>query len=127
MGEVGDVEQQGPLLVVGVGGLFVERGNFLADAAHPGFEVSGGFAEFAFAADFLAQTVAVGVVGLEGGLDPAAARVAGQDFLDLRRRVGPAARGEAGFDEVGLFADETDVEHRVGQIFNVPTAKHKRA
>ncbi len=98
-------------MLVGVGGLLVERGDFLADAAHLRFEVGGGFAQFALAADFLAEAVTVGVVGLERGLDPASARVAGEDFLDDRRGVGPPARGEAGFDEVGLFADETDVEH----------------
>ncbi len=109
--EVRHVEQPSPLVLVGLADTAVQLRDLFADAAHLRFQFDALLAVFPLLPDFLAQPVAVGVVGLELGFERAPPRVALQDSVNGRLGVGPAARGETGLHEIGLFADEADVEH----------------
>src|SRR5688572_8962634 len=61
-------------------------------------------------ANLLAQSLAIAIELLQGGLRLAALRIHPQHLIDLRRIVAPT-RGQPAFHKVGLFANEPDIEH----------------
>ena len=111
MRQVRQAEQHVPLVFVGDGGLTADLLDTLADAAHLGLLLAGVPAVFTADADFFAQPVALGLEMLALGLGGAARGVVGEELVHEGGPFG-AAEGEAGFDEVGVFADEADVEHK---------------
>ena len=82
---------------------------FLADPSHPVLEGRGIFAPAPRVPDFLAQAFPIGVALLQGGLHFAPLRIDREHVVDHRLLIA-APRGEPAFDNVGLFANEPDVE-----------------
>ena len=84
--------------------------NLLADFPHAHFKLTGRFTTAAFRADFFAQSISLRVELLQCGLIFSSLRIDAQKIIDLCF-LGSAARSQPAFHEVGLFANETNVEH----------------
>ena len=111
MRQIRNSEKQLFLLLVRGGCLLVQESNLIADFPHPRFEFLRVLSLCPFPADFLAQSFPVGVELLQSGLRLAPFRIHAQHFIDLRRVIVAATRRQPAFHKVGLFANETDVEH----------------
>jgi hypothetical protein len=87
-----------------------ELRGLVADLSDALLERCGIFAAAACAADFLAQTLAVGVALLQRRLQFASFRIDREHVVDPELIVAATSR-EPAFHKVGLFTNEPDVEH----------------
>ena len=98
------------LACIGLGGLLIEPGNVIAEGADLGLEGGGVLAFAAKRADLFGHAFAVGVDFLQLGFERPAEGVGIENRVDEGRGIA-AAGGEAFFDEIGFFSNETDIEH----------------
>ncbi len=110
-------EGQKEVTLLGVGGVGFRADliNALPDAAHFGFLGGGVLAVFATESDFFGEAVAITLQLLALSLGGAAGSIEGEDLIDQSGKRGIAG-GETLFDEVGIFAQEADVEHSPGSV-----------
>src|SRR6202011_1246024 len=85
--------------------------NLVADLSNLGLQIFCRFAAGFFPADFLAQSIPLGLQLLQLGLSLSPLRIDLQQLLDLRCVLAAAGRDPFA-NEIRLFANETNVEHR---------------
>ena len=125
--EVRNIEEQITLAFFRRGCLPNELCDLVADLPDMFLQLGGVFAPAAGTANFLAQTFPVGVALLQRRLHFPSLRVDREHFIDLPLIVSTATR-EPAFHEVGLFTDQTNIEHRqekdrinrINKIFLIP-------
>ncbi len=96
-------------------GFVFELRDFVAELAHLRLDRRGIFTLCFLGADFLAGAFAVALQLLELRLGRAALLIAGEDFIHGGNQRG-ITRRETLFHEVGLFAEEADIEHGAGKV-----------
>jgi hypothetical protein len=101
-----------------------EFGDLIADPPHLFFQTGGIFSLAPRSADFLAQAFAIRVALLQSGLHFSPLGVDPEHLLDLRL-VAAAAGRQPAFHEVGIFAEQTNVEHVAGVISPPPVPQPK--
>lgn len=110
MGNIGQAEEEFALPGIGGVGVFADLIDAAADLTHLSLDGRGVFAVLFGNADLFAGAIAFALEGLALGLSLAALLVDGEDLIDHGREVA-TAKGEALFDEVGVFAEKADIEH----------------
>jgi hypothetical protein len=125
VGEIWNIKQEIALAFLGEIGLPDEFGDFIANLSHFFFDRRGIFSSAASAADFLAQPFSVGIALLKRGFHFPPLRIYLQHFVDPDF-IAPAARRQPALDEIGLFTNETDIEH-AQQLSALPVDRKSKA
>ncbi len=109
--EVGQAKHDLTLLAVGVIGSLADFIEAVTDAPHLGFGGGGVEAVFAADADVFGEPIAILLKLLALGLCRAASGIESKDLINdgTQSRI---ALGEALFDEIRVFTQEADIEHR---------------
>ena len=118
--EVRDVEEDLALPGVEHGDGGIEFLHPAPERFHLRFESRAVLLRGAELPDFLAEAVAFGLEALEAGVRRAAFPVDRQHGVHGGFVAG-AARGEAGFDGVGVFANESNIEHELDRMNKIGT------
>jgi hypothetical protein len=98
------------LFLVQLGCGFIETRDIVSDAADTRLRFGGVFALAFLESDFFAESFPVRLEVLELGFGSAALFVALEDGVNARMGIA-ASRLEAVPDEIGVFAEKTDIEH----------------
>lgn len=109
--QIGDAEKQIALLHIAGVGFAADFIDAAADAAHLGLDGAGVLAVFLGDADLLADAVAVALQLLALGFGAAALGVDFEHLIDEGSMVA-ATVGEALFHRFGIFAQQSDIEHK---------------
>ena len=112
MRQIRDREQQFALLRIQRIGITADLVDAVADAAHLGLDGAGVLTLLLRHADLLADAVAVALQLLPLRFHRTTMLIDREHLVHHRHRELAATRGEALLHMIGLFADESDVEHK---------------
>jgi len=120
--EIRNIEQQIALPFFREIGLADELGDLITNLPHLFFERGAIFAPATRAPDFFAQSFPIRIALLEGSFHFSPLRIDLQYFIDAGF-IAAATGREPALDEVGLFTNQTDIEH--AQELSVLSADRK--